>query len=770
MRRAVKVAVAAVAVLGAAALIAPHIAADQYGKRLETALERSLGRQVDIGSVHFALLPLPALTVDSVTIHEDPAIGIEPVVYIQAGDGGMEVRPALSSLLGGKFEIASITLKGASVNLTKSGPAAEWGRWNFASLVSRRVMTSTPAIHVRGGRINFKFGDEKSVVYLNDTDLDISPPLAAGRGWRVECSAEAARTDRANTPLGSFTLKGRWFVDPERVDMDLILERTGLGELMTLLRGQPGAVHGTVSSRLHLGGPIGNIGMQGRLTVEDVHRWDLLPPKGQGWPLDIRGRLDLLSQQIEVESSSAGSVALPLTVRFRATDYLTQPHWGVEFTWNRFPVGPMVELARHMGAQLPPRLELGGSIDGALTYSGRGSLQGEVALHDGSVTIPDSPPVKFQQAQVLFEPGHAHLVPAVVETADQDRARIDADYDVETGALNLTIGTDAMKVSGLRAQVALAAVPWLERVESGQWGGELRYRYDGKVAGWHGDLHVSDAHLTVLGLADPLVLASAHATIDGARVVLDRMDAQAGKVAFTGEYRYEPGESRPHRLRVRAAQVDAADLEAELAPALHRDRGLIARALGRSSLPEWLEARAAEGTVQIDDLAVAGTHVEAVRGRVVWDGTHLEMDGLQARVAGGALNGRLAVNLRATRPAYRFSGKLKGMPWQSGKLDADGDVETSGIGLQLLANLTGEGTFSSAGVDFGSSAPWKAVAGTYSFRYPRIKLSGITARTGEESYTGTGATQDDGRLILVLSDGTKEMRLTVGSERAAVAR
>jgi len=761
VKRPVKLAIGVVCAIGAAALIAPHIAADQYGHRLELALERSLGRQVDIGSVHFALLPLPALTVDRVTIHEDPAIGIEPVVYIQADDGGMEVRPALSSLLGGKFVIASITLKGATVNLTKSGPAAEWGRWNFASLVNRRVMTSTPAIHVRGGRINFKFGDEKSVVYLNDTDLDISPPLAAGRGWRVECSAEAARTDRANTSLGSFTLKGRWYVDPERVDMDLILERSGLGELATLFRGQPGDVHGTVSSRLHLGGPIGNIGMEGRLTIEDVHRWDLLPPKGQGWPLDIRGRLDLLSQQVEMESSSAGSVALPLTVRFRATDYLTQPHWAVEFTWNRFPVGPLVELARHMGAQMPPRLELGGSIDGALTYSGRGSLQGEVALHDGSVTIPDSPPLKFQQAQVLFDRGHARLVPAVVETADQDRARIDADYDLDGGALNLTIGTDAMKVSGLRAQVALAAVPWLDRVESGQWGGELRYRYDGKVAEWQGDLHVSDAHLTVPGLADPLVLASAHATIDGARVVLDKMDAQAGKLAFAGEYRYEPDETRPHRMRLRAAQVDAGELEAELAPALHRDRGLIARALGRSSLPEWLEARAAEGTVQIDDLAVGGTHVEGVRGRVVWDGTHLEVDGVQAKVAGGVLNGRLAVNLRAARPVYRFSGKMKGMPWQSGKLDADGDAETSGTGLQLLANLTGDGTFSSSGVDFGGSAPWKAVAGTYSFRYPKMKLSGITARTGEDSYTGTGATQDDGKLLLVLSDGNKEMRLTV---------
>ena len=84
------------------------------------------------------------------------------------------------------------------------------------------------------------------------------------------------------------------------------------------MRGQSGAVHGAVTSRLHFGGPINNIGIQGRLTLADVHRWDLLPPAGQGWPLDIRGRLDLLGQQLELQSSSAGNEVLPLSVRFRA--------------------------------------------------------------------------------------------------------------------------------------------------------------------------------------------------------------------------------------------------------------------------------------------------------------------------------------------------------------------------------------------------------------------------------------------------------------------
>ena len=102
-------------------------------------------------------------------------------------------------------------------------------------------------------------------------------------------------------------------------------------------------------------------------------------------------------------------------------------------------------------------------------------------------------------------------------------------------------------------------------------------------------------------------------------MLLDRVKAKAGKVAFTGEYRYEPGTARPHRLRLRAEEVDAADLEDEFMPTLERSSGLIARALGRASLPDWLKQRGVDGTVQIDLLLLAGARLENVSGRA-WYG------------------------------------------------------------------------------------------------------------------------------------------------------
>ncbi len=321
-----------------------------------------------------------------------------------------------------------------------------------------------------------------------------------------------------------------------------------------------------------------------------------------------------------------------------------------------------------------------------------------------------------------------------------------------------------MKVQSLRAQVALAAVPCLEQVASGEWSGDLRYHRTPAEAAWSGRLVLTDAAIAIPGLAHTVQLNSAHAQIDGARVVLDRIDAEAGKLAFTGDYRYEPGVARPHRLRVRAESWDAADLEAELMPTLRRSTNLIARALGRPMVTDWLRQRNLDATVQVDDFLLAGTHLENFRTRVLWDVARVQLEGIQAHLDRALLTGRLEVNLRGSRPNYRLTSKIKGMSWQSGRVDVDSALETFGTGMQLLTNATAEGSFSGGAIELGTLPPLRSVAGTYSFSWwqagPRLRLTGLNLRTEDETFTGRGATQDDGRLVILLTNGAKEMRMS----------
>jgi len=209
--------------------------------------------------------------------------------------------------------------------------------------------------------------------------------------------------------------------------------------------------------------------------------------------------------------------------------------------------------------------------------------------------------------------------------------------------------------------------------------------------------------------------------------------------------------------------LDAADLEAELRPTLSRSHGILARALGRTSVPDWLEQRAVDGNIQVDDLLLAGAHLENVRARLLWDVTRVDLDGLQAKLDRAAITGSLSINLRGARPVYKLTATVKGLDWQSGKLDGQGTLETSGAGLQLLTNLKSDGVFTAGGLDFGGLTG-RSLSGSYSMAWtaaaPRLRLTGLTLRTEDDSYTGRGATQDDGRLLLVLSSGAKELRVS----------
>jgi hypothetical protein len=769
----------AVAMVGYVALsiAAPHFRVDGLRARIQASLARALGREVEIGDIRFTLFAGPGFALERVVIHDSPAMGIEPLAYVES----LTARPRILSLVRGRLEFSSVRLENASINLVKTGPLSEPGHWNFEPLLNRNLIAAFPSIHLVGegfsgdSRINFKFGDTKSVFYVTKADVDVTPPAPGGSVWKLRFSGEPARTDRPARGFGSLEAKGRW--NGENLDLDLRVDENEVSEVIALVRGEHVGIHGLVSSRLHIGGPLDDLRINGNMVVQDIHRWDQMPPHGNQWPLNVSGRLNLLNQSIEIVSASASRETPPIAVRFRLSNYLSQPHWGVSMNCNRFPLAPLVELARHMGVQVPPKLRVAGTMDGAIGYGGQGSLQGVLGFHDTVVTIPDSAPMRFEAAQLLFDHGHLHLAPAVVRTAQDDQAQVEADYAFDSQELALSISTGSMDVASLRSQVALAAVPWLEQVQAGHWKGQLRYTWRPSVpdeeeepVGWTGKIELANAVIPIDGLADPVKIESASAQIDGPRIALDRLRVAAGKIQAQGEYRYEPGTQRPHHVRLQVAELDGSELERELSPVLLRRRGLIQRALNLGKVPEpdWLRTRRVDGTVQVGVLRFGkmpgDTRVEHVRAHMLWDGLKAEFGNLQARLENGSVTGTLSVNLRGARPAYRLSSRLKAMDCRAGKVDAETVLDTSGTGPELLENLKAAGTFSGRAMEIAELPPFKTISGAFKFawraRTPRLELSDLQLATGAEIFTGKGATQDDGKLVVELSSGAREMRVS----------
>src|ERR1700722_3039360 len=114
MKRAIFIAVLLVIVAGIAANFLP---VDFVRPPIARALERGLGRRVEIGEIHFNLFTGPGFTLDSVTIHEDPRAGIEPFAYVET----LEARVRVLSLLFRRLEFSRLRLGDATVNLVKTG-------------------------------------------------------------------------------------------------------------------------------------------------------------------------------------------------------------------------------------------------------------------------------------------------------------------------------------------------------------------------------------------------------------------------------------------------------------------------------------------------------------------------------------------------------------------------------------------------------------------------------------------------------------------------
>jgi hypothetical protein len=759
-----------IALLLGAAVLPPLVNADRFAAGIRRSLERELGRAVEVGQVRVHLFPTPGFTVGNVVIGEDPAWGLEPVAYVTA----LYARPKLSSLWTGRLEFASLELSEPSVNLVRVTGSDGAARWNFEPLLARAVAARLPDIGIVDGRINFKSGDAKSVFYFTNTQASIDTPSGTGADWRVRFSGEPARTDRAAHGFGRLEGSGRWRPNGS-LHLDLRLEKSAVAEMITLVSGGDVGVHGLCSARLRLAGKPDGLKIAGLLQIEDVHRWDMLPPHGGGWVLGLDGRIDLWRQRIELSVAPQGDQP-PLLLRLRAWDYLSKPRWGIIATFQRTPLAPLVEVARHMGVPIPAGIAAKGEMAGALGYSGGGELAGCMRVSGAALGSPGAPAVSFEDAELVFDGPRVELRPTIAHAAGDD-ARIQAAYYWNTRLFDIAVGTDGMQIASGGSRAVLATAPLLQQISSGAWQGLLRCQRlpDGTLL-WTGRAGLEDAQIAAPGFAEPVRLESAIVRLMGRRVAVENIEAQLGAVEWQGAYRYDPQLARPHWFRIAIPELSAGVAEDLLLPVLRRSRGFLARTLGIGSglPPGWLAARRAEGTLRIGELEVGELKSQQVRAHVVWDGETVKLTGITARVLGGKVEATLAADLRASTPSYRLDYRLDDADWKGGTVSSEGALRTSGTGIQTLKNLRAEGSFGARRLELDPAAELDEITGTYQLTWrggrPIFRFADLVASVGEARYSGKGASREDGALLVELSDGASQFRLTGTLEQLRLER
>jgi len=765
-RRSLLIALFIVVAFGVAA---PFLRADRLRPRIQAALEAALNRPVTLGAVHLNLFTGPGFTVDDVQIDDDPAAGIEPFAHVDS----MQARIRWTSLFAGKLAFSSLRLDTPSVNVVRmpSGP------WNIQPLLDHRPQSGTPHrraipdIQIRGGRIDFKFGDTKSVFYISGADVDVYANESGDVVIRF--SGAPARTDQASQTFGELTARGLLQTGAngeDQLSMGLHLDRTAISELTRLFHGSDIGVHGFVLANAKLAGPLSKIAITGDLNISDVHRWDLMPSPGEGWTLNCRGLLDLNSHHLELATLNTPATTPvqpdPVSVEFRLDDYLAAPKWSGSLQFRGLPAASLVETARHFGAPFPPGVQVEGKVEGSIGYSSQSGVGGQLTLASAAVKFPQGGSAQFDSAQVQIADGKVVLAPSDVEMEDGQFAQVEGEYAFDNTHAAFRIATRQLTVGAAHLFEA-APIPLIEQLRQGAWKGWISFEKTAEnPAVWSGQYELQNAVVEIPGIASPVRLASASVQMNGDGIQLTRMHGRAGTVKFDGEYRYQATALHPHRLRLTIPELQIADAERLMLPALRRTQGFLARTfrLRDQPLPKWLAERDADITVQVPGLMNGESLLGELRAHAVWRGASINLSNVDWRMEDTHASGKMAVNLAKAEPAYQLNGAMENFDYRSGQLDVDGEFTTSGIGADLLLNLRSKGTFEGRGIVLAPDAEMRVVSGAYRVTamngIPRLLLSNVQVSQGSDTLVGQGSSQPDGHLVLELTSGRRQVRLT----------
>ena len=154
-------------------------------------------------------------------------------------------------------------------------------------------------------------------------------------------------------------------------------------------------------------------------------------------------------------------------------------------------------------------------------------------------------------------------------------------------------------------------------------------------------------------------------------------------------------------------------------------------------------------------------HAAVNRAHVLWDGTEVRLAGLDVTIEDAQVNGGLTIDLSNGVPHYRFDGNLRNVAYKGGTLDFDGSLDAEGAGADLLTSARAEGSLRGRSVAFSPDADFRTVAACFDLLPGvRWKISCLEVTQGGDLYTGSGATQADGRLVLDLSGRGKQVRYT----------
>jgi uncharacterized protein involved in outer membrane biogenesis len=697
---------AAVAALIILVLFLLRPGASRLKSRIISSISASLGRSVDLSSVHIRLLPRPGFDLQNLVVYDDPAFGAEPM--LRASEVTADLR--LTSLLRGRIEIARLDLAEPSLNLVH----ATSGRWNLEALLERAARTPMaptgktksapqprfPYIECSSGRINLKNGPEKKPYALINADFSLWQE--SENAWGVRLKAQPFRTDLNLNDVGQLQVNGIWQraanVKETPLEFDVEWTRAQLGQVTKFLTGNDQGWRGDIQVDTRLSGTLAELKIASTTSVDDFRRYDLTSGRALRLTVHCDGEYSSLSHEFHQVLCGAptgnglvtlaGDIGLPGSRRYSIT-----------IKAENVPAASLVTLVQRAKRNLPDDVTADGTLEGTLTMR-QDALAGVKPRFDGRGEITD---FHLSSARMKAELGPT-TVPFVLTdgsgkhdqgTTNRRGFTVPAGPHLEVGPVALSSGHGAASghawVSRSRYNVTLAGESEIAKmlrlgrligvattsatVEgpaqlnlqiAGSWVATSAVRDAGvPLPQVTGTAKLKNIRITAANLSDPVEVLSAQLQLGEDSVHVSKLSATAAGTTWKGSLEMPRGCGTPAQCPVKFtlnADEIALSRVNEWATGTGKKRPWYKVLQSDGKAGSSLLARLhASGHVTANRFVIHGVTANAVSADVDLDAGKLRVSNLDGDLLGGKHRGKWQADFTASPWICKGSGTLSGI-------------------------------------------------------------------------------------------------------------
>lgn len=803
-----------------AALLPPFINANRFRNKLADTIMRSIGRPVQMGDVHFRLLPQPGFVINNLAITDDPAFSNEPVLRAESVTASLR----LISLWRGRLEISKLSLDTPSLNLVESAD----GHWNVESILVRAAQVPAaptanpkpenrprfPYIEADNGRINFRVGQEKRPHVLMDADFSFW--LESEGQWNMRLEATPTRTDQHLTDTGLIQAQG-WFrrgatLATTQMQLNVNAEKAQLGQWTSLLSGRDRGWRGDAQLQAQLEGTVSDFTINARMAVRDFHRHDIANGDSLDAKVDCAGRIILSAPAPKATLGckapvSTGSIMIAGDVSPRR-----DPDYDLNVTFNDVPMSSFVSLYRRVKRDVPEDLTAQGTFKGdyhltktaGLPVSGTGT--GKVT----GLTVESDARAKT----LAFGNFDVQFMGATLSRLKKPTPPLPAELVV--GSTGLRLGgtvpvylTARVSTSQIKVE-AIGDADLNELVVASSMFGLADPRYkltgfanfnlglQGVFAGFAppiitGNVVLRQTRTQVDGVAAPILIQSASLQLSSDVVQVQKLSARLEGTNTIAEGTIQiprgcEGSACISTFDLKAAELSLEELNRVLNPR-YRSTDWLALPLrifqGKPVRTSRLMTLRAQGKIAIGRLVVKNLVATRAMADLAFDHGRIALTNLQADLLSGKHTGEWHADLTGGEPEFRGHGTIDNLPLAqingllrsplgTGTVHLVYDLSLFGADADSLRrSATGTGEFR------WSNGSWRTAAGSVLLQFTnwtgRLNLVGSAVQVdGSVMQTRTGPYKVSGkvgldRALSLRLDGQRSQLLLTGNVQSVSA-